>query len=82
MRCLALIVVLLATGCATRPIVPEVVRVPVVQIVGVPEELTRDCDPVPKRKDSYGEAIRLANQRAASIEECTGRMRRIRALVR
>lgn len=70
------------TGCATRPVVPQVVKVPVVQVVAVPEELTRDCDQVPKKRDSYGEAVRLANARLESIQECTARMRQIRALKR
>lgn len=73
---------LLLAACATRPVVPQVVKVPVVQVVEVPEALTRDCDPVPKQRDTYGEAVRLANARAESLAECTARMRQIRALKR
>lgn len=83
MRHLALIAASLwLAACAHRPVVPQVVRVPMVQVVEVPEELTRDCDPVPKKRDTYGEAIRLANARAESLAECTARMRQIRNLKR
>lgn len=84
MRRVALILAaLILSACASRgPVVPEVVKVPVRVVVEVPEELTRDCDPVPKKKDSYGEAIRLANARAESLAECTDRMRQIRNLKR
>lgn len=83
MRRLALIASMIwLAGCAHRPIVPEVVKVPVKVVVEVPEDLTRDCDPVPKKRDTYGEAIRLANARAESLAECTARMRQIRNLKR
>lgn len=87
MRRAALIPVLLAccgATCSTKPTppptVPDVVRVQVQTFVSLPAELTRDCEGVPKRDNSYGEAVRLANARKAATEECTGRMRQIRAL--
>lgn len=87
MRRVALIVLACApllggATCSTRSVVPEVVKVPVKVVVEVPPELTRDCDPVPKQRDTYGEAIRLANARAESLAECTARMRQIRELKR
>lgn len=83
MRAFALTALLLATvGCASQPVLPKTVEVEVVRVVPVPEELSRDCDPVPKREDSYAEAIRLANARAASLAECSARMQRIRDLKR
>lgn len=85
MRHVALIVfLLLLVACQTRQpiVVPKVVHVTVEKIVEVPEVLSRDCDPVTKRGETYGEAIRLANARAASLTECTGRMRKIRELKR
>lgn len=85
MRRLALTAALLMlAACQTRQpiVVPKIVRVTVPQIVAVPAELTRDCDDVNKRENSVGEAIRLANARAESLKECTGRMRKIRELKR
>lgn len=82
---LSLLLVLPLLGgatCERRVTVPEIVEVPVVKVVEVPAELSRDCDPVPKREDSYAEAIRLANARAASLAECSGRMKQIRELKR
>lgn len=78
MRALALIVLL--TGCQTAPVVPKIVRVPVEVIVPVPAKLTEPCDEVPKRDDSYGEAIRLANARLASLKACNGKLTEIRGL--
>jgi hypothetical protein len=82
MRLAALIVLVLLSACAHTPTIPKVVEVPVRVVVEVPEALTRDCDPVPKQRDTFGEAIRLANARAESLAECTARMRQIRALKR
>lgn len=87
MRKAALILLVLAplmggATCERRPTLPKVVEVEVVKVVPVPEELSVDCDRVPKREDSYAEAIRLANARGASLEECSARMKRIRELKR
>lgn len=88
MRCLPLIAVaaLLScgwTGCERRPDMPktpEVVYVTVKELVDVPDELTLDCIVVQKRNNSLSEAVRLANARQESVDECTGRMRQIRNL--
>lgn len=70
----------LLAGCKTMPGPVEIVTVTVKEVVPVPEELTRPCDPVPKRGNSYGEMKRVVNSRAASLDECSGRMSKIRAL--
>jgi hypothetical protein len=82
MRNLPLIVlVLLLAACQTCPVVPpKVVHVTIEKIVPVPAELAAPCDAVAKRDNSMGEAVRLANARAAALEECSGRMDRIRNL--
>lgn len=79
---LALTPVLAGATCERRPVIPEIVEVPVHVVVAVPEALSRDCDAVPKRDNTVEEAARLANARAASLAECTGRMRAIRELKR
>ena len=70
------------TTCGRRPDapIPEVVYVPVKEIVDVPAELTVDCQKVLKRDNSLAEAVRLANVRDLATDECTSRMRQIRAL--
>lgn len=80
MRGPALIALLALTGCQTTPTVPKVVRVPVEVIVPVPVALTEPCDLVPKRDDTYEEAIRLANARLASLKACNGKLAEIRGL--
>lgn len=80
MRHALAIATLVLAGCKTLPPPVEVVPVTVKEIVPVPEELTRPCDPVPKRGNSYGEMKRVVNARAASLEECSGRMKKIRDL--
>jgi len=66
--------------CQPRPPKVETVFVTVEKTVAVPEELTRDCYNEPAKEQSYGEAKRVANLRDASLDECTGRMRKIRDL--
>ena len=84
MRRLALILatVLLLAACGKEELIrpPEIVEVTVTKYVPVPAELSRDCDEVPKEGNDYQEAIRLANARLASLEECNGRLRKIRGL--
>lgn len=81
---LALIAVLTcsAATCQRRPPNPEIVYVTVEKTVTVDERLTRDCHNEPAKEQTYLEAKRLANLRGASLDECTGRMREIRALGR
>lgn len=81
MRAAALILLMLA-GCQTTPVVPKIVRVPVVTIVPVPAALTEPCDEVAKQGEDYGEAVRLANARLASLKACNGKLSEIRALGR
>lgn len=88
----ALIALALLTGCPKKgevkqgqPIVvspTQVITKEVVKIVPVPDHLTRDCIDVPKKDNSVAESVRLANARKESTDECTGRMRQIRALGR
>lgn len=83
MRRLALILAtVLLASCGKEEFLrpPEVVEVVVTKYVEVPADLARDCDEVAKEGNDYQEAIRLANARLASLEECNGRLRKIRAL--
>lgn len=68
--------------CERRPAKPEIVYVTVTKTVPVDPALTRDCHNEPAKEQSHFEAKRLANLRDASLDECTGRMREIRALGR
>lgn len=77
---LALALTVLLAGCNTMPPPVEVVPVTVKEIVPVPDDLTRPCDPVPKQNNTYGEMKRVVNARAASLAECSGRMEKIKAL--
>lgn len=71
MRGPALILAVLAlTACQTRPIVPKVVKVVVVQYVPLPASLLKDSDEVPKRENTVGESVRLANARLESVKKC------------
>lgn len=76
---LAIAMIMLA-GCKTLPPPVEVVTVTVKELVPVPEELARPCDPVPRKGNSYGEMKRVVNARAASLAECSARMEKIRKL--
>lgn len=83
MRRVALTVALLLAGCNSNPPLPEppkIVRVPVPQFIALDEALTADCAEVPKKANTYGEAVRLANARKLALDACTQRMRDIRAL--
>jgi len=75
-------VAMLLTGCKTtepqRP--PHVIEVVVTKYVPVPAELAADCANESPREQTYAEAKRLAIKRGEYLAECTGRMRRIRAL--
>lgn len=80
MRQTLLTLCLLLTACATR--MPKTATIVVEKLVPVPAKLTVPCDEVPKKSESYGEAIRLANSRLASLHECNARMTEIRNLGR
>jgi len=66
------------TACATS--MPKEALVVVPQMVPVPDALTKPCDEVKKQEDTWGEAVRLANARKASLVECNARMVEIRKL--
>ena len=68
-------------GCASRqPVLPKTVYVTVEKLVPVPAELTAPCDEVEKRGNTYGEAVRLANARLASLKACNAEKAEIRKL--
>lgn len=82
---LALILLALLVACRDDrkpdpPPVPEVVRVTVDRVVKVPAELAADCGNDAPREQTYAEAKRLALVRDEYLNECTQRMRKIRAL--
>lgn len=62
------------------PIVPKVVEVVVTKTVPVPDALTGDCQNTTPKEQTYAEAKRLALVRGEYLDECTQRMRKIRAL--
>lgn len=77
-------VAMLLTGCKTtepqRP--PQVIEVVVTKYVPVPAELAADCQNTEPVSQTYSEAKRLALMRLEFLEECTARMRRIRAIAK
>lgn len=83
MRRISLIALALLAGCATKPIQPpKVVEVVVEKIVPVPAKLTEPCQSIEAKDRSVGEAVRLANARKLALEECSGRMSKIRGLTK
>lgn len=81
MRALALIgLVILLMGCATRPVVPKVVRVQVPTYVALPASLTADCDVYRAKGQTVGEAVVAANKRLAALNTCNERLKAIRNL--
>lgn len=76
----ALAITLLLAGCQSLPPKVETVTVTVKETIPVPDELTKPCDPIEKRGNSYGEMKRVVNARAASLAECSARMGKIRNL--
>lgn len=74
---------LLVAGCSRgnlRIDPPKVVQVEVTKYVPVPAELTEPCTVYAPAEQTYAEAKRLALLRLESLQECNGRMARIRAL--
>lgn len=84
MHRIGLILALVAlTACQSQPIKPpKVVEVVVEKIVPVPAALTEPCQQHEPKAKTVAEAVRLANQRKASLDECSARMARIRGLVK
>lgn len=81
MRVVAAFGLAILAGCQSTPeIRTEVVEITVREYVPVPEELTEPCQLHPVREQTYGEAIRVANARLASLAECNVRMKAIREL--
>lgn len=82
MHRLGLILAMLAvTACQSQPIKPpKVVEVVVEKVVPVPKQLTEPCQQPAKQGQTVQEAVRLANARKAALDECSGRMQKIRSL--
>ena len=84
MRIPAVTALLVLAGCQTTPDLPQppkVVEVTVEKIVPVPAALTEPCRQPEKKGNTVAEAVRLANERKAALDECSRRMERIRGLV-
>lgn len=87
MRCAARLLIVLLVGAVgagcqrmCRTVVPDVVEVGVPEYVPVPHELT---EPVPLAKPATytcGEAVRVARERRASVEQCNRQLEAIRDL--
>lgn len=81
---IALSVLLAMTACQNAkndpPPIPTIVEVPVTKYVQVPAELAADCQNEKPQEQTYAEAKRLALVRGEYLDECTKRMKRIRAL--
>lgn len=71
-------------GCQAQPkrdvVTPQVVTVPVTKYVPVPEELTVDCHKSERASNLIRDVVDAYNARGDDIDECTRRMRKIRAL--
>jgi len=81
MRAVALILLAALAGCKSAPILPpKVVEVIVEKIVPVPAKLSEPCQQPVKQGSTVQEAVRLANARKAALDECSGRMQKIRSL--
>lgn len=82
MRIPGLILAMLAvTACQSQPIKPPaVVTVPIDRFIPVPRALTEPCQQPTKQGQTVQEAVRLANARKAALDECSGRMQKIRSL--
>ena len=66
MRIILLFFILLISGC--------------VRYVSVPDELTKHCEVIQPRGTTLDEAVRLANSRKDSIDDCNNRMDKIHAI--
>lgn len=82
---LLVVLVPMLVGCAgnhkdSPPLPPKVIEVVVTKFVTVPADLTGDCSNTAAKNQTYAEAKRLALVRDDYLDECTQRMRKIRAL--
>jgi hypothetical protein len=68
------------SACAAHPVVPTVVKVPVVRYVPVPAGLTTPCEIVEPTDRTVGEAVRVARARRASLEQCNNQLDGIRSI--
>lgn len=76
-------IALLASACTRENLKvepPKIVQVEVTKYVPVPAELTEPCTVYAPAEQTYAEAKRLALLRLESLQECNGRLARIRAL--
>jgi len=79
MRSLAALLIfagaLAATGCKPKVVKPPaVVRVPVIQYVPVPAELTAPVPIAEPLSRTVGEAVRVARERKAALEQCNAQL--------
>ena len=76
-------IALLASACTRENLKvepPKIVQVEVTKYVPVPAALTEPCAVYAPAEQTYAEAKRLALLRLESLQECNGRLARIRAL--
>jgi hypothetical protein len=81
-RPFVLIGLVLLVGCAKQSVVPSVVKVPIVQYVAVPTELTKPCPVTEPTDRTVGEAVRIARARRAALEQCNAQLDGIRSLAK
>ena len=71
-------------GCQAQPkrdvVTPQVVQVPVTKYVPIPDEPTADCHKTKRAPNPIRDVVDAFNALSDDIDECTRRMRRIRAL--
>ncbi len=87
MKLAVFVMAAMLAACQTKPALrvdpaPKIVRVHVPVYVPMPPELNADCYNERAREQTYGESLRLANLRDASIAECNARAAKRRELER
>ena len=81
MRCRFWVLTFALAGCAVQPPKPpQVVKVPVTVIVPVPAELTKPVPIAAPTSLTVGEAVRVARERKAALEQCNSQLDAIRTL--